>query len=98
MTFYEALLPHIASDKEIDRVSTAGYALGYVGGGLLLALNLLWIQQPGLFGLPTGDGLTPEQGSLPARLAFVSVGVWWLLFSLPVLRTVPEPPRTLESR
>ncbi len=97
MTFYESLLPHIASDKEIDRVSTAGYALGYVGGGLLLALNLLWIQQPALFGLPSGDGLTPEQASLPVRLAFVSVGVWWLLFSLPVLRRVPEPPRTLEA-
>lgn len=97
MTFYEALLPHIAREDEIDRVSTAGYALGYVGGGLLLAINLLWIQQPALFGLPSGDGLSPAQGSLPARLAFVSVGVWWLLFSLPVLRKVPEPPRTLES-
>jgi MFS transporter, UMF1 family len=97
MTFYEALLPHIAREDEIDRVSTAGYALGYVGGGLLLALNLLWIQQPALFGLPSGEGLTPEQASLPARLAFVSVGVWWLLFSLPVLRRVPEPPRTLEA-
>lgn len=97
MTFYEALLPHIASSDEIDRVSTAGYAFGYVGGGLLLALNLLWIQQPGMFGLPSGEGLTPEQASLPARLAFVSVGVWWLLFSLPLLRRVPEPPRTLEA-
>jgi UMF1 family MFS transporter len=97
MTFYEALLPHIASSDEIDRVSTAGYAFGYVGGGLLLALNLLWIQQPGMFGLPSGEGITPEQASLPARLAFVSVGVWWLLFSLPILRRVPEPPRTLEA-
>lgn len=97
MTFYEALLPHIANEQEIDRVSTAGYALGYVGGGLLLALNLLWIQQPGLFGLPSGDGLSPEDASLPARLAFVSVGVWWLLFSIPLFRRVPEPPRTIEA-
>ena len=97
MTFYESLLPHIAREDEVDRVSTAGYALGYVGGGLLLALNLLWIQQPALFGLPSGEGLTPEQASLPARLAFASVGVWWLLFSLPVLRRVPEPPRTIEA-
>jgi MFS transporter, UMF1 family len=97
MTFYESLLPHIASDQEIDRVSTAGYALGYVGGGLLLALNLLWIQQPGLFGLPSGDGLSPSDASLPARLAFVSVGVWWLLFSIPLFRRVPEPPRTIEA-
>lgn len=97
MTFYESLLPHIASGDEIDRVSTAGYALGYVGGGLLLALNLLWIQKPALFGLPFGDGLSLADATLPTRLAFVSVGVWWLLFSLPVLRRVPEPPRTLES-
>jgi UMF1 family MFS transporter len=42
--FYEALLPHIAGPEEMDRVSSAGYALGYLGGGLLLALNLAWIQ------------------------------------------------------
>jgi UMF1 family MFS transporter len=97
MTFYGALLPHIAREDEIDRVSTAGYALGYVGGGLLLALNLAWIQAPAAFGLPSGEGLTPAQGSLPARLAFVSVGVWWLLFAIPLFRRVPEPPRTLEA-
>ena len=97
MTFYEALLPHIASEDEMDRVSTAGYALGYVGGGILLALNLAWISHPGQFGLPSGDNLTSSQATLPARLAFVSVAVWWLVFSLPVLRTVPEPPRTVEN-
>jgi len=97
MTFYESLLPHIASDAEMDRVSTAGYALGYIGGGLLLALNLAWISNPGAFGLPHGDGLTPSQSTLPARLAFVSVAIWWLVFSIPVLRTVPEPARTLET-
>ena len=44
--FYDALLPHIAHDDEIDRVSTAGYALGYLGGGMLLALNLAWLRSP----------------------------------------------------
>jgi UMF1 family MFS transporter len=97
LTFYESLLPHIASESEIDRVSTAAYAMGYIGGGVLLAINLAWITQPQLFGLPHGDGLTPAQSSLPARLAFVSVGVWWLLFSIPVFRRVAEPPRMLES-
>jgi UMF1 family MFS transporter len=95
-TFYEALLPHIANEKEMDRVSTAGYALGYIGGGILLALNLLVIQNPGLVGLPSDPGLTPEQASLPTRLSFISVGFWWLLFSIPVLRKVPEPVRTIE--
>lgn len=87
--FYESLLPHVASGDEVDRVSTAGYALGYVGGGVLLALQLAWIQKPALFGLP-------EDSTLPARLAFVSVAVWWAIFTVPILRGVPEPPRVRE--
>lgn len=90
--FYDSLLPHVARPDEVDRVSTAGYALGYVGGGVLLALNLAWILKPGWFGLPSGPGLTDAQKSLPARLAFVSVAVWWLVFSIPLFRTVTEPP------
>ena len=94
--FYEALLPHIARGGEIDRISTAGYALGYVGGGLLLALNLAWIQKPAWFGLPAGPGLDEAARTLPARLAFLSVAVWWLVFSIPLFRRVPEPPARLE--
>jgi UMF1 family MFS transporter len=94
--FYEALLPHIARPAEIDRVSTAGYALGYVGGGILLAFNLAWIQKPGWFGLPSGSSLSPSDATLPVRLAFVSVAIWWLVFSIPLFRRVPEPARTLE--
>ncbi len=86
IVFYESLLPHIAEPAEVDRVSTAGYAMGYVGGGLLLAFDLLMIQQPGWFGLPdTGTAV---------RLSFVSVAVWWLLFSIPLFRDVPEPTLT----
>ena len=94
--FYEALLPHITRPGEIDRVSSAGYAMGYIGGGLLLALNLAWIQKPAWFGLPAGPGLSETQATLPVRLAFASVAVWWLVFSLPLFRTVPEPPPRLE--
>jgi MFS transporter, UMF1 family len=94
--FYEALLPHIARGRELDRVSTAGYALGYVGGGILLALNLAWIQKPAWFGLPAGPGLDESAATLPARLAFLSVAVWWLVFSIPLFRRVPEPPARLE--
>ena len=83
--FYDSLLPHIARPAELNRVSAAGFALGYVGGGLLLALNLLWITRPGWFGLPDALAAT--------RLAFLSVAVWWLLFSIPLLRGVPEPAR-----
>jgi UMF1 family MFS transporter len=94
--FYESLLPHVAGPSEIDRVSTAGYALGYVGGGILLALNLAWIQKPGWFGLPAGPEVSGSAATLPARLAFVSVAGWWLAFSVPLFRRVPEPPARLE--
>jgi UMF1 family MFS transporter len=97
IVFYEALLPHIARPHEIDRVSTAGYAMGYLGGGVLLALNLAWIQRPDWFGLPSGPGLTPSQATLPVRLAFLSVAAWWLVFSLPLFRRVPEPAARVES-
>ncbi|MGH7333430.1 MAG: MFS transporter [Candidatus Rokuibacteriota bacterium] len=93
--FYDALLPHVARDDEMDRVSAAGYALGYLGSGMLLAVNLAWIQKPGWFGLPTGDA-APAQATLPARLAFLSVAVWWLLFAIPLFRKIPEPPARLE--
>jgi UMF1 family MFS transporter len=89
--FYDALLPHIAREDEIDRVSTAGYALGYLGGGILLALNLAWLQKPEWFGLPSGEHLSESQATLPARLAFLSVAMWWLIFSIPLFRRVSEP-------
>jgi UMF1 family MFS transporter len=97
IAFYDALLPHVARPGEMDVLSSSGYALGYLGGGLCLALNLVWILRPAWFGLPAGEGLAPEAATLPVRLAFLSVGVWWLVFSLPLLRRVPEPPRLLES-
>lgn len=94
--FYDSLLPHIATDDEMDRVSSAGYAIGYIGGGVLLALNLAWILKPGWFGLPSGEGLSNAQRTLPTRLALLSVAVWWVVFSIPLFRRVPEPPRTRE--
>ncbi len=94
--FYEALLPHIASREEMDRVSTAGYAIGYVGGGVLLALSLAMIQRPAWFGLPAGTGLSESAATLPTRLTFIATAVWWLVFSIPLFRRVPEPPRRLE--
>lgn len=94
--FYDALLPHIAGER-VDRVSTAGYAFGYIGGGILLALNLAWILRPAWFGLPAGPDLEPAAATLPARLALLSVAVWWALFSIPLFRRVREPPVRLET-
>jgi len=87
--FYESLLPHVAKPDEIDRVSTAGYAVGYIGGGLLLAVHFAWISWPERFWF--------ADGAEASRYAFLSVGVWWILFTIPTLRGVPEPPRKLES-
>ncbi len=97
--FYDSLLPHIAGREEMDRVSTAGYALGYVGGGLVLAACLLVTQNPGWFGIPTGAEVDPRTAALPARLSFLAVALWWGVFSLPLFRYVPEPrPRGLQRR
>ncbi len=89
--FYDALLPHLAGPDQMDRVSTTGYAIGYLGGGLLLACNLTWIAHPEWFGLPHGDELTEREATLPTRLAFLSAAVWWALFSVPLLLRVKEP-------
>jgi UMF1 family MFS transporter len=80
--FYDSLLGHV-EDADPNRLSTAGYALGYVGGGLLLVVNLAWILRPTTFGLPNA--------AVATRVALLSVAVWWALFSIPLFRSVPEP-------
>ncbi|MBM4130610.1 MFS transporter [bacterium] len=85
---YEALLPHLATGPELDALSARAYGLGYAGGGLLLVVNLAWVLKPAWFGL--------EGAGQAVRLSFVSVGLWWALFTLPLLRHVPEPPASGE--
>jgi UMF1 family MFS transporter len=77
--FYDSLLPHIVTPAELDRASSAGYAIGYLGGGVLLAINVAMI----VF-------LAPESGM---RLSFLTVAAWWAVFTVPILVFVPEPPR-----
>ena len=89
--FNDSLLPSIARDDEVDRVSTSGYAFGYLGGGVLLALNVVLLTRPSLIGIPEVNA------TLPARIVFLTVSAWWLVFSIPVLRRVAEPPRRLET-
>ena len=82
--FYDALLVAVTRRADYDRVSAYGFALGYLGGGLLFTSNVLMTLYPGWFGL----GSTAEA----VRLSFLSVAVWWALFSLPLLLFVKEPP------
>jgi len=95
LVFYDALLPHIANDDEIDEVSSRGYAMGYIGGGLLLLINVAMIfVGPDIF-LPNMDG--EEAIKLMMRLSLASVAVWWALFSIPIFRHVNEPVRKIEK-
>jgi len=81
--FYDSLLPGVASEKKVDFVSSLGFSLGYIGGGLLFLINVVMFLKPELFGIP--DGATA------IRIAFISVAVWWAVFSIPVMLFVPEP-------
>ncbi len=87
LVFYDSFLPHIARPEETDRVSAAGYAMGYLGGGLLLVLNLAWVLQPAVFGF--------GNAAVATKAAFASVAVWWVVFSIPLFRRVPEPAQRL---
>jgi UMF1 family MFS transporter len=83
VTFYDALLLDVAEDRnELDMVSSFGYALGYIGGGLLFAFNVYMTLRPGAFGL--------ESAADAVRLSFLSVAAWWVLFSVPVVLFVRE--------
>jgi UMF1 family MFS transporter len=82
MVFNDALLVDVSEPREYERVSALGYGLGYLGGGLLFALNVAMVLKPGLFGL---DGKTAA-----VQWSFVMVGIWWALFTLPLMRWVHE--------
>ena len=82
--FYDALLTDIARADRYELVSALGYALGYLGGGLLFAFDVLLTLRPSWFGLA-------DQADA-VRVAFLSVGIWWALFALPLAIWVPEPP------
>ena len=72
IVFYNAYLPDIASEEERDRVSSYGWAMGYLGGGILLALNLAFYIFSDRIGVP---------GDLAVRINLASAGLWWLGFS-----------------
>jgi UMF1 family MFS transporter len=83
LVFNDSLLLHVAEPHEYDLVSGFGYSLGYLGGGLLFALNVAMTLKPQLFGL--------ADATAAVRASFVTVGIWWFVFALPLARYVREP-------
>ena len=81
--FYDALILSVADEKKLDRVSALGFSLGYLGGGLLFALNVVMTLWPEYFGL--------ADSAQAIRVSFVMVAVWWAVFSIPLVLFVREP-------
>lgn len=85
--FYDSLLPHLVGHDRMDHVSSRGYALGYLGGGLLLVLNI--IIKPDVIGFAGFPGIPDSEWG--SRISFLTVALWWGLFSIPLFRYVKEP-------
>ncbi|MES9935486.1 MAG: MFS transporter [Sedimenticola sp.] len=82
VVFYDALLIDVAGERELDFISALGFAAGYLGGGVLFAFNVLMVLFPSAFGLP--------DEAAAVRVSFVTVAIWWALFSIPVFLFVEE--------
>ena len=81
--FYDSLLPSVADESNVDSVSSLGFAMGYLGGGLLFLLNVVMTLQPAIFGLAdAGEAV---------RWSFVTVALWWGAFTFITIAWVPEP-------
>ncbi|SDJ89382.1 MFS transporter [Sediminibacillus albus] len=80
--FYDAFLPEVAKGEDIDKISTRGYAYGYIGGGLLLAANVIMLIKHDWFGIP-------DQAAA-SQVAFATVGIWWFIFSIPLFKNIRE--------
>jgi UMF1 family MFS transporter len=88
--FYDSLLPGISTEKNIDYVSGFGFAMGYLGGGLLFLVNVLMTLMPQKFGLP--------DAAMAVRISFVTVGVWWGFFTIFTILWVPESDQASQAR
>ena len=84
--FYDALIRSVSPIERLDEVSSLGYALGYLGGGVLFAINVYMTLSPRTFGL--------ADASEAIKVSFLTVAIWWVVFSIPLFRVVREPPRS----
>ena len=97
-TFYDSLLPAVSNKRNVDYVSALGYSLGYIGGGVLIVINFLMITYPSFFGFyDIARNFSHEYGMpIPnviqaTQYSFISVALWWAIFSLPIVLFVKEP-------
>lgn len=88
--FYDSLLISVCREDQYEFVSSLGYSLGYLGGGLLFTLNVMMTLFPDFFGIP--DKATA------VRISFIMVAAWWFLFTLPLMKFVPEPPAEVSGK
>ena len=84
--FYDAILPGITGEDKIDYVSSLGFSMGYLGGGLLFLINVLMTLMPEKFGLP--------DATAAVRVSFLSVAFWWGMFTIFTIAWVPEGKST----
>lgn len=91
--FYNSYLPEIAHPKQMDKASALGYSLGYVGSVLLLLVNLSMVLNPSIYGI---EGSATEASIKAMKYSFVSVGVWWMLFSQIAFRFLPKDNKSNE--
>jgi UMF1 family MFS transporter len=81
--FYDSLLPSVAEGPDVDVASSLGYSLGYLGGGILFLFNVIMYLKPQWFGF--------ADGVMGIKASFLSVAIWWLVFSYPLAKNVKEP-------
>ena len=94
LVFYNSYLPDVAYPEQQDRASARGYSMGYIGSVLLLLFNLSMVMKPELYGI---EGTAGEAAMLAMRYSFVSVGVWWFLFSQVSLYFLPKGNKNNEK-
>lgn len=84
--FYDALLPFVAKRENLDFASSLGYSLGYLGGGVLFLFNVVMYLRPEIFGFSSGIEAV--------QFSFISVAIWWFVFTIPLMVNIAEPKAT----
>jgi MFS transporter, UMF1 family len=95
LVFYNAFLPEIVEEEQMDRVSARGFTMGYIGSSLLLIMCFVLIMMPRTFGLPDVDG--EPNVALATRISFLMAGLWWAGFARIAFAGLPSNTRTRTS-